>query len=145
MDIPLPEITIEDFHQAWTRFEWWLQRRNGVKTSSWLSFQLEVGGLLYRLGRRKAFRPGALEITQEESRIDDGPTRRCAEVSIPSQKPQERVSDFATDLKKLFGLVYPEGAKSSSVLLWRFLTGLHPEISRHVLLKGRPSSLEKAM
>ena len=55
------------------------------------------------------------------------------------------MSDFTTDLKKLFRLAYLEEAKSSSVLLQRFLTGLRPEISHHILLKGRPSSLEKAL
>ena len=55
------------------------------------------------------------------------------------------MSNFATDLKKLFRLAYLEEAKSPSVLLQRLLTGLSPEISRQILLKGRPSSLEKAL
>jgi len=56
-----------------------------------------------------------------------------------------RVSDFATDLKKLFRLAYPEEAKSSSVLLQKFLTGLRPKISRQILLRGDPAAWTKRL
>ena len=132
-DIPLPEITIEDFRRAWTRFElaatvkkWGEDKQLAIIPTllhgrlvdyyidleeEKVSIQELVKSLKKRVGLMK-------------SGIDDRPTRRCAEV---------------------FRLAYPEEEKSSSVLLQRFLTGLHPEISRQILLKERPSSLEKAL
>jgi len=148
-DIPLPEITIEDFRRAWTRFElvatakkWGEDKQlaiiptllRGRLVDYYIDLEEEEKFSVQELGKSLKKRAGLMT----------DPLAAARKFSIRSQEPQERVSDFATDLKKLFRLAYPEEAKSSSVLLQRFLTGLRPEISRQILLKGRPSSLEKA-
>ena len=139
-DIPLPEITIEDFRRAWTRFELVATAKKWGEDK-----QLAIIPTLLR-GRLVDY---YIDLEEEEKvsvqELGKSLKKRAGLMMDRSQEPQERVSDFATDLKKLFRLAYLEEAKSSSVLLQRFLTGLRPEISRQILLKGRPSSLEKAL
>ena len=52
-----------------------------------------------------------------------------------NQFPDEKMHDFASALKKLFKNAYTTEALISTILLQRFLTGLHPDIDRHLLLK----------
>ena len=61
--------------------------------------------------------------------------------------PSESVNDFATDLKTLLNFVesYPDEEITPAILLQQFLTGLLPAIARQLLLKGKPTSLEKAV
>ena len=61
------------------------------------------------------------------------------------QGSSESVNDFATDLKRLFVESYPNEEITSAILLQRFLTGLLPAITRQLLLKGKPTSLERAV
>ena len=61
------------------------------------------------------------------------------------QGPSESVYDFATDLKKLFVELYPDKEITSAILLQQFLTGLVPAIACQLLLKGKPTSLERAV
>ena len=61
------------------------------------------------------------------------------------QGPSESVNDFAMDLKKLFVKLYVSKEITSAILLQRFLTGLLPAIVRQLLLKGKPTSLERAV
>ena len=61
------------------------------------------------------------------------------------QGPGEKVTDFATDLNKLFVESYPNEQITSAILLQRFLTGLSPAISRQLLLKGKPTTFERAI
>ena len=61
------------------------------------------------------------------------------------QGPSESVNDFATDLKRLFVESYPDEEITSAILLQRFLTGLLPAIARQLLLKDKPTSLERAV
>ena len=50
------------------------------------------------------------------------------------------------DLRKLFSEAYPgEDASKSSDLLGRFVTGLLPEITRQMLLRGSPTTMEGAV
>ena len=149
-DIPLPKITIEDLRRAWTRFEL-------VATAKKWSEDKQLAIIPTLLRRRLVDYYINLEEEEKVSIQELGnslkkraglmtdPLASARKSSIRSQEPQERVSNFATDLKKLFRLAYLEEAKSPSVLLQRLLTGLSPEISRQILLKGRPSSLEKAL
>jgi len=61
------------------------------------------------------------------------------------QLPNEKVNDYASDLKKLFTQSYPSEAMTSAILLQRFVTGLSPSICRQLLLKGQPTSLDDAI
>ena len=59
--------------------------------------------------------------------------------------PQETVSNFLTDLKRLYGQAFPGESVNSVVLLQKFLSDLRPGISQQVLLKGKLSLLEEAV
>ena len=61
------------------------------------------------------------------------------------QASGEKVSDFAVELQKLFTESYPGEATTSPILLQRFLTGLLPAISRQLLIKGKPTSFNRAI
>ena len=62
-----------------------------------------------------------------------------------NQSSDEKVSDFASALKKLFKSAYPEETTTSAVLLQHFLAGLRPEISCQLLLKKKPSDFATAL
>ena len=66
-------------------------------------------------------------------------------VYVPLPKPCEKVNDFASDLRKLFVEAYPREEVTSTILLQRFVTGLLPGISRQLLLKGKPTTLDRAI
>ena len=62
------------------------------------------------------------------------------EASDNAAKGKVKGSDFASSLKQLFKSAFPAEAMTSSVLLQRILTGLHPDISRQLLLRTRPTT-----
>ena len=64
---------------------------------------------------------------------------------VHCQRSDEKVADFASDLKKLFKRAYPEEPLTSGILLQRFVTGLMPCISQQILLKGKPTKFEEAV
>ena len=64
---------------------------------------------------------------------------------VRSQQEQEKVTEFAMNLKKLFKQAYPEESSASGILLQRFLMGLKTSISRQLLLRGKPDTLKKAI
>ena len=47
--------------------------------------------------------------------------------------------------QKLFVESYPDEQITSAILLQQFLTGLLPAMSRQLLLKGKPTLLERAV
>ncbi len=55
-----------------------------------------------------------------------------------TQHSQEKATDFATELKKLFKQAHPEESLISAVLLRCFVTGLQPTVGRQLLLQGKP-------
>ena len=61
------------------------------------------------------------------------------------QLPGEKVSDFASELKKLFVESYPSEETTSAILLQRFMTGLSLPICRQLLLKDQPNTLDEAI
>ena len=62
-----------------------------------------------------------------------------------TQYQDEKVSNFAVELKRLFTEAYASDDYSSAILLQRFLTGLHPSIRRQLLLHGKPETLQQAI
>ena len=150
LDLPLPEITTQDFQRAWTRFEL------VAKAKDWNDDKKKV--ILPTLLRGKLI--DIYMTTDEETRGDLQSLKKAlmrqaglfrdpltAGQSFMSRRqgPGESVSDFATDLKRLFVESYPDEQITSAILLQRFLTGLSPAISRQLLLKGKPESLERAI
>ena len=62
------------------------------------------------------------------------------------QDSKESVRDFEVELRKLFAEAYPDDeADRSSVLLGRFVTGLLPDITKQILLRGVPTKMEDAV
>jgi len=62
-----------------------------------------------------------------------------------TQRPGEKVSDFAVELKKHFKEAYPEEQLTSAILVQRFLTGLLPKVREQLLLRGKPDTLQRAV
>ena len=58
------------------------------------------------------------------------------------QDDRECAVDYATQLRKAFKEAYPD---ENVGLLQTFLSGLHPSIVRQVVLKGRPTTMDKAI
>ena len=65
--------------------------------------------------------------------------------SSREQGEKESVRDYATQLRKAFAEAYPKEDTVSAVLLQKFMTGLCASITRQMLLKGRPSTMEQAI
>ena len=150
LDLPLPEITVEDFKRAWTRFELVAEAKNwnedkrkvivptllrGKLVDIYINIDEETRGNLQNLKK---------ELMRQAGLVRDPLTAGQSFMSR-RQGPSESVSDFAADLKKLFVESYPDEQTTSAILLQRFLTGLLPNISRQLLLKGKPTSLEAAV
>ena len=150
LDLPLPELTNDNFSQGWTRFElvakakeWNDAKRlvilptllRGKLLDHYVDFDDETRGDLKKLH-------DALLAVSEQ--LQD-PLSEAKSFITREQQPDEKVADFAAALRKLFRRAYPEEQATSKVLLQRFLTGLRPQIRRQLLLRGRPELLDKAI
>ena len=150
LDIPLPELNVENFKRAWIRFElvakakeWAAEKQltvlptllRGKLVDHYMEFDADTRA---DLGKLKS----ALE--KVAGRSEDPLAAARAFVSR-DQGSQERVEDFAAALRKLFKQAYPGEALTSSVLHQRFLTGLRPSISRQLLLRKKPTELSEAI
>ena len=150
MGIPLPEITCEDFQTTWTRFELIAAAKewNAEK-------QALILPTLFRGKLVECYMELETETKMSVKSVKDELTKRlrlCREpleagklFMVRSQQEQEKVTEFAMNLKKLFKQAYPEESSASGILLQRFLMGLKTSISRQLLLRGKPDTLEKAI
>ena len=81
-----------------------------------------------------------------EGRIDEEPFHSSKAVWRAAQEARESIRDFELALRKLFAQAYPGiDANTSAVLLGRFITGLHSEITRQILLVGTPDKLDSTV
>lgn len=150
LDLPLPEITVDEFHRAWTRFELvakakeWDDARQKLVLPTLLRGKLvdyyteadeETRGDLGRLKTLLMAKAGLVRDSLASSQI----------FMTRTQYPEEKVSDFAVELKRLFKEAYASDDYTSAILLQRFLTGLHPPIRRQLLLRGKPETLQQAI
>ena len=149
-EIPLPEITAETFERAWTRFtlaatakEWDNNKQLAIIPT------LLRGKLLDYYVDLEAAEKGDLDTLKENLMIKAGlkknPLIAARDFLARNQSPNEKVGDFVLDLKKKFKQAYPAEPLTSAVLLQKFLTGLQPSISRHVLLNKQPETLDDAI
>ena len=150
LDLPLPEITTENFTRAWIRFEL------VAKAKEWdAAKQLTVLPTLLR-GKLLDHFVDCDDDTKSDlkklhaaliaaSGLLEDPLSAAKSFIARDQRPDEKVADFASAIKKLFRQAYPEERAASKVLLQRFLTGLRAPISQQLLLRGRPDQLEKAI
>ena len=148
--ISLPEITTEEFHQAWTRFElvadakeWNADRRKLVLPTllrgKLVEFYVEANDATRGdLSNLKTFLMSKVGLVRD-------PLTSSQLFMSRSQHPGERILDYVADLKKLFKEACSTEDFTSTILLQRFLTGLLPPIRRQLLLRGKPNTLDEAV
>lgn len=150
LDLPLPEITTENFTRAWTRFELVAKAKewNTEKQLTILPTLLR-GKLLDHFvdcddETKSDLKKLHAALLEASGQLED-PLSAAKQFTSRDQRPEECVADFASAIKKLFRRAYPDEQTTSKVLLQRFITGLRSPISQQLLLRGRPEQLEKAI
>lgn len=150
LDLPLPEVTTENFTRAWTRFELVAKAKewNAEKQLTILPTLLR-GKLLDHFvdcddDTKSDLKKLHAALLAASGQLED-PLSAAKQFTSRDQRPEECVADFASAIKKLFRRAYPEEQATSKVLLQRFITGLRSPISQQLLLRGRPEQLEKAI
>ena len=150
MELPLPELVVKDFTRGWTRFEFVATAKewNAAKQLTVIPTLLRGKLIDYYVeldDTTKADLKLLKAALQERAGKKEDPLVASKNFNERSQSVDERVADYASSLKKLFKVAYPEEAMTSAVLLQRFLTGLLPEISRQLLLRKKPSNFVSAL
>jgi len=150
LDLPLPEITTENFTRAWTRFELVAKAKewNTEKQLTILPTLLR-GKLLDHFvdcddETKSDLKKLHAALLEASGQLED-PLSAAKQFTSRDQRPEECVADFASAIKKLFRRAYPDEQTTSKVLLQRFITGLRSPISQQLLLRGWPEQLEKAI
>ena len=150
LDVPLPEITTEEFERSWTRFKLVAAAKkwDAAKQLAIVPALLRGKLLDYYVDLDDASK--SIVATLKGALAQRAGLKRdslaAAKTFIErNQRAQEKTVDFAAELKKLFGQAYHDENLTSKVLLQRFVTGLRPTISRQLLLQGEPEDLEGAV
>ena len=140
MELPLPELIVEDFQRGWTRFEFVAAAKewNANKQLAVIPTLLR-GRLIDYYVKLDDETKGDLRllkvVLQERAGMKEDPLLASKNFNQRSQGPDEKVNDYASALKKLFKIAYPEEAVTSTILLKRFVTGLYSDIGCHLLLR----------
>ena len=135
LDIPLPEITVEEFQRSWTRFELVASAKGWEAAKQKLILPTLLRGKLVDIymGLGDDMR-GDLKLLKKALMKHAGLVRDPLSAGqlfmTRHQLPGEKVNDFASELKKLFTESYPSEGTASAILLQRFMTGLSPPICR---------------
>ena len=149
--LALPEISVENFEHSWTRFEFtaaankWDNGRDLVILPALLRGKLQDFYTTLSDDEKKDL--AALKrALSDRAGLTKDPLASAKKFTEKKQDAKESVRYFEADLRKLFSEAYPgEDASKSSVLLGRFVTGLLPEITRQMLLRGSPTTMEGAV
>ena len=149
-DVPLPEITVEEFSRAWTRFklvssakEWDADKQAAILPT--LLREKLVDHYVDLDAATKADLQQLKTALLGKTGLAQDPLTAGKSFIACCQRSGEKVADFASDLKKLFKQAYPKETLTSGILLQRFITGLMPRISQQILLKGKPTKFEEAV
>jgi len=150
MELPLPELVIEDFTRSWTRFEFIATAKewNAEKQLTVIPTLLRGKLIDYYVeldSDTKADLKLLKAALQERAGKKEDPLDASKYFNERRQVIDERVVDYTSALKKLFKVVYPGEKMNSTVLLQRFLTGLQLEISRQLLLCKKPATFAEAL
>ena len=150
LDVPLPEITCENFERSWTRFEFVATAKQWEEAK-----QLSVLPTLLRgplidfyvtlTTEERADVKSLRDALAAKAGIKKDPLSCAKSFSARDQGSGESVDHFASALRKLFALAYPTEDPTSFVLLQRFMTGLQAPIRQHLLLQGAPTTLDAAV
>jgi len=150
LEFPLPELVAEDFHRGWTRFEFvaaakeWDARKQLTVIPTLLRGKL-IDYYVEFDDDTKADLALLKAALQERVGIKEDHLVASRHFNQRNQGHDEKVTDFAAALKKLYRNAYPREAMTSAVLLQRFLTGLRPEIGRQLLLRKKPADFAAAL
>ena len=150
-DISLPEISVEEFHQAsWTRFELAAVAKewNAAKQLSVVPALLRGKLLDYYIqldDSEKTTMKALKAALLTRSGIAKEPLSAAKLFMDRVQGSQERVGDYGMALKKVFKEAFPDELVTSAVLLQHFLNGLRPVITQQVLLQKQPRDLDEAI
>ena len=149
-DLPLPEITTEEFSRAWTRFklvstakEWNTEKQvmilptllRGKLVDYYVELDEAIKACMKLLKTALMTRAGLIKDPLTAGKIF---ISRC-------QHANEKAEIFTNDLRKLFEQAYPDEDVTSGILLQCLLTGLHVPVSHQILLHGQPTTFEQAI
>ena len=146
LDLPLPEITVEDFNHAWTRFELVAKAKEWNADRQKLVLPTLLRGKLVEIyveanDETRGDFAQLKTYLMTKSGLARDPLTSSQLFITRSQNPGEKVADFVMALKLLFKEAYGSEETTSPILLQRFLTGLLPPIRRELLFKGKPETL----
>ena len=149
-DVTLPEISVETFEHAWLMFElaatakeW--QEEKQLRTLPTLLRGKLVEYFVELSSEEKSSLEGVKAALTKRAGLKKDPLVAAKHFSSREQGEKESVRDYATQLRKAFAEAYPKEDTVSAVLLQKFMTGLRASITRQMLLKGRPSTMEQAI
>ena len=146
----LPELTVEDFERGWIRFELIAATKDWNNAKQLAIIPTLLRGKLIEFyteleDATKADLAALKAALQEKAGFKMDPLVVLRKFNLRNQQSNERVNNYASDLKRLFKQAYPEEETNSAVLLQRFLTGLQPLVARQMLLRKKPSNLKDAI
>lgn len=112
LELPLPEITTEDFARAWTRFELvaTAKKWDAAKQLSYLPTLLrgKLIDIYLELSEESKTDMKTLRAAlAEKSGVTKGALSAAKAFMERTQRPEEKVADYASQLKKLFKESYP--------------------------------------
>ena len=135
MDLQLPELTIDDFHRAWTciasHFELVAAAKEWSEAKRLTIVPTLLRGKLidYYTKFDDATKTNLVTLKkalQEKAGLMKDPLMASRSFNQRNQSPNEKVDEYASELKRLFKQAYPDEDMASTVLLQKFLTGLLP-------------------
>ena len=147
LGIPLPEITVEDYQAAWIRFELvaaakeWSPEKQALILPTLLRGKLVECYVDLDTETKKSANSVKDELAKR-LRLCRDPLEAGRLFMARSQLEHEKVMEYAMNLKKLFRQAYPEESVTSGILLQRFVMGLKTPISKQLLLRGKPDTLQ---
>ena len=150
LELPLPEVTVEDFSRAWKRFELVATAKewNSEKRAKVLPTLLRGKLVDIYIDLDEATKEDLAEVKKalmKKAGLIKDPLVAGKEFMVRSQVQGETVEHFAEELSRLFSQAYPTEAPASDMLLQRFLTGILPSIGRQLLLRGKPTTFKQAI
>lgn len=151
LELPLPEITTNDFTRAWSRFELVATAKewDAAKQLAYLPTLLRgklIDIYLELDDASKADMKTLKAALSEKSGLTKDYLSAAKAFMERTQGPDEKVADYASQLKKLFREGHSDEDLTSKVLLQRFITGLRAPVSQQLLLKNsKPASLDEAL
>ena len=130
LDLPLPEITVNDFQRSWTRFklvtsakEWDEAKQKLIRPTLLRSKLVDAYVLLNETACTSL--STIKKALMEGVGISHDPLTTGQAFMSRHQSNGETVRDYSADIKKLFKEAYPEEAQTSPILLQSWSCSIH--------------------